>query len=215
MRKFLFIIMMLLVQGVVRAQETVRLYPDMCEELQAVFCDYAQREGTVAYLSSADGEFAGNLINNKIYGWGCFISKSGAQTYGQYRDGKHIFGITLTRETARVGSETHFVEYDLETGVIMRVRTPEGDALLSSPYVPTDEAPVPAYKFEKIKYSNGDEYYGEVFDGRRHGYGVYSWANGDRWYGRYDSGYRQGYGVLFKADHKLFSGKWIGDSKVQ
>lgn len=214
MKKTAIFAALLLAQSLLCAQETVRFYPEMCDELQMVFCDYAQREGTVAYLSGADGEFLGNMINHKIYGWGCFVSKSGSQTYGQYREGQHIFGITLTSETARVGGEEHFVEYDLSTGNIMRVHTPDGEQRLSSPYIPTDEAPVPAYTFKILKYPNGDEYRGELLNGRRHGYGIYFWANGDRWYGRYENGYRQGCGVLIKADRRLFSGKWVGDTKV-
>ena len=69
--------------------------------------------------------------------------------------------------------------------------------------------------FKKITYSNGDAYYGELLKGSRHGYGIYYWANGDFWYGKYENGYRQGYGALFKVDRRLFSGKWIGDSKVE
>ena len=63
--------------------------------------------------------------------------------------------------------------------------------------------------------ANGEAYYGEMKDGLRHGYGVYYWSNGDFWYGRYENGYRQGYGALFKTDHRVFWGKWVGDSKVQ
>ncbi len=197
------------------AQESVKFYPEMCDLLQGVFCDYASREGEVKYIASRDGQYIGNLIDNNIYGWGYFLSNTGAQTFGQYRDGKHIFGITLTDKRARVGSEEHFVEYDLATGNILRVRTAEGEPRLSSPYVPTEENPSPAYAFKRVRYENGDAYYGEVKNGVRHGYGIYYWANGDFWYGKYEDGYRQGYGMLIKPDRRLFSGKWIGDSKVQ
>lgn len=195
--------------------QNVSFYPEMCDPLQAVFCDYVAREGEIKYISSRDGQYVGNLINNNIYGWGYFLANNGAQTFGQFRNGKHIFGITLTATTARVGSEEHFVEYDTETGYIIRLHTPDGDVRLGTPYVPTPQSPVPLYTFNKISYANGDAYYGEVSNGRRHGYGVYYWANGDFWYGKYENGYRQGYGVLFKTDHRIFQGKWIGDSKVE
>lgn len=197
------------------AQEDVKFYPELSDPLQAVFCDYANDEGAVKFISSGDGQYIGNFINNTIYGWGYFLSNSGSQTVGQYRKGKHMFGITLTADVARVGSEEHFVEYNLDTGHILRVHTPEGDMRLSAPYVPSPSAPVPAYTFKKITYSNGDAYYGELLNGSRHGYGIYYWANGDFWYGKYENGYRQGYGALFKVDRRLFSGKWIGDSKVE
>lgn len=115
---------------------------------------------------------------------------------------------------ARVGSIEHFVEYDLGTGKILRIHTAEGDLNLSTPYIDTKEGKSP-YAFNKITYSNGDVYYGETYNGRRHGYGVYYWKNGDFWYGEYRNGYRQGYGALFKTNHHVFYGKWIGDAKVE
>ena len=196
------------------AQEEIKFYPEMCDALQAVFCDYAEREGEVKYISSRDGQYIGNLINNNIYGWGYFLSNNGAQTFGQYCNGKHLFGITLTGEMARVGTEEHFVEYDVVTGNIMRVHTTAGDLRIAAPYVPTATEPA-AYTFKQVKYDNGDAYYGEMYNGRRHGYGVYYWANGDFWYGKYENGYRQGYGALFKPDRRIYFGKWVGDSKMK
>ncbi len=214
MRNMIFA-MLLSVSSLSVAQAQVQFYPEMSDPLQAVFCDYANNKGEIKYISSRDGQYVGNLIDNKIYGWGYFLANSGAQTIGQYRNGRHFFGITITMETARVGSENHFVEYDLGTGHIIRVSTPEGELRLGEPYVPTVTAPTPLYTFKKIVYENGDTYYGEMYNGRRHGYGIYYWANGDFWYGEYDNGYRQGYGALYKTDHRVFSGKWIGDSKVE
>lgn len=214
MRKILFTTFILLSTMLV-AQEQVQFYPVMSDPLQSVFCDYASAEGEVKYVSNNHGQYVGNFIDNKIYGWGYFLSNSGAQTFGQYRNGRHFFGITITMETARVGSDDHFVEYDLATGNILRVCTPEGNPRLSAPYVPTTDNPVPLYTFRKIVYENGDTYYGELYNGRRHGYGIYYWANGDFWYGKYEDGYRQGYGALYKTDHRVFSGRWIGDSKVE
>ena len=214
MKKILFVVFCTF-SSILFAQETVKFYPELCDPLQAVFCDYVTREGEVRYISTRDGQFIGNLIDNKIYGWGYFLSNNGAQTFGQYRNGKHVFGIILTDAMARVGSEEHFVEYDMETGCILRVHTAEGDLRLPAQYSPTPENPTPAYAFKRLRYENGDAYYGEMLDGRRHGYGVYYWANGDFWYGKYENGYRQGYGVLFKPDRRIFFGKWIGDSKVE
>lgn len=213
--KKIFFAIFISFSSLLAAQETIEFYPEMSDPLQAVFCDYATAEGEVKYISSRDGQYVGNLIDNKIYGWGYFLSNSGAQTVGQYRNGRHFFGITITGETARVGSEKHFVEYDLATGHILRVCTPEGNPRLAAPYVSTPENPTPRYTFKKIVYENGDTYYGEMRDDRRHGYGIYYWANGDFWYGRYVGGYRQGYGALYKTDHQVFSGRWIGDSKVE
>lgn len=214
MRKILFTTFIIL-SSLLAAQEQVQFYPVMNDHLQAVFCDYSTNSGEVRYISSPHGQYVGNLIDNQIYGWGYFVSNSGSQTFGQYRNGRHFFGITITMDVARVGSEEHFVEYDLATGNILRVCTPEGNLPLNAPYVPTVAAPEPLYTFKKVVYKNGDTYYGELCNGLRHGYGIYYWANGDFWYGRYEDGCRQGYGALYKTDHRVFSGRWVGDSKVE
>ncbi|MBR2638913.1 MAG: hypothetical protein IKD40_08755 [Bacteroidaceae bacterium] len=198
----------------VRAQQQVERYPQMCDELQQVFCDYVSAEAETRYMSSGYGQYVGQLIDNVIYGWGFFIANNNAQTFGQYRKGKHMFGITITDEIARVGSNEHYAEYDLKTGEIVRINTIEGNMRIPEIYVSTPEKKT-KYGFHKITYSNGDVYCGETYDGKRHGYGIYYWANGDFWYGEYSNGYRQGYGVLFKPDHKLFYGKWVGDCKVK
>ena len=188
------------------AQGEIKFYDEMSDILQAVFCDYAD-EGEIKYLSSSNGQYVGQLVDNVIYGWGHFLSNDGSQVFGQYSRGKHVFGITLGKGVARVGGEDAYVEYDLSTGDVVRIHTVEGDIKYSSDCLKP-------YSFRKITYNNGDVYYGELYNGRRHGYGVYYWTNGDFWYGKYVNGYRQGYGALFKTDRKIFYGKWIGDKKV-
>ena len=54
------------------AMAQVRLYDEMCDPLQAVFCDYVENESSQNFLSSASGQYTGTLIDNKIYGWGYF-----------------------------------------------------------------------------------------------------------------------------------------------
>ncbi|MBE6267891.1 MAG: hypothetical protein E7092_02675 [Bacteroidales bacterium] len=189
------------------AQESIRLYDEMCDNLQAVFCDHLE-EAEVKYIAGSAGQYTGHLIDNTIYGWGHYLADNGSQCFGQYSRGKFMFGIIMESRTAKVGSETSYVEYDLTTGKAIRVHTIEGDA----EYTAEQLQP---YTFQKITYKNGDAYYGEVRNGRRHGYGIYYWTNGDFWYGKYREGYRQGYGALFKVDRKIFYGKWFGDKKTE
>ena len=123
----------------VRAQQQVERYPQMCDELQQVFCDYVSAEAETRYMSSGYGQYVGQLIDNVIYGWGFFIANNNAQTFGQYRKGKHMFGITITDEIARVGSNEHYAEYDLKTGEIVRINTIEGNMRIPEIYVSTPE----------------------------------------------------------------------------
>lgn len=199
----------------IAAQKNVRLYDEMCDPLQAVFCDYVRSHSQTSYISSTGGEYIGTLIDNKLYGWGLFLSSSGVQSYGQYRNGKLLFGLAISSSTAKVGSDERYVIYDLTSGAITRVHTREGDLPMEYPFVPSAEGEPSPFSFKKETYKNGDVYFGEFFNGRRHGYGVYQWANGDMWYGEYREGYRNGYGMLVKPDHHVYYGRWIGDSKVE
>lgn len=206
MRFFFTIVILLVFSFNLKSQD---LYPQMPDVLQQVFCDYVAAESETRYISNSTGQYIGHLIDNKIYGWGYYLSDDDSQTVGQFRQGKHVFGITIMRDIARVGAEDHYVDYNLGTGKIMRIHTRDGDLPLVPPYNPDG-----LYRFSKITYSNGDVYYGETLNGRRHGYGIYYWANGDFWYGKYEDGYRRGYGALYKTDRRVFCGKWIGDTKV-
>lgn len=199
----------------IMAQDKVKLYDEMCDPLQAVFCDYVRTQSQTSRISNAGGEYIGTLIDYKFYGWGLFNSSSGIRSYGQYRNGKLLFGMLINSDVVRVGSDDHYVMYDLATGNIMRLHTDEGDVPLEYPLAASFEGEPSPYTFKKETYKNGDVYFGEFYDGRRHGYGVYQWANGDLWYGCYRGGYRDGYGMLVKPDHRVYYGKWVGDTKVE
>ncbi len=207
-------ILLLFTLAVNAQNNPVGLYDDMCDPLQAVFCDYVADEADIRIISNAQGRYLGTMIDNALYGWGFYQSAKGSQSFGQYRKGKLIFGLVLSDDVAKVGGENNYVVYDLYSGNIKRLHTDEGDVELSYPYSVKENGEESPYAFKKETYSNGDVFYGEFYKGRRHGYGVYCWANGDIWYGRYKDGYRNGYGMLIKSGNMIYYGKWLGDSKV-
>lgn len=209
------LLLLLCVPFVSRSQVTGRLYDEMCDPLQAVFCDYVLNESSINSVTDDAGQYIGTVINGRLYGWGVFFSNRGVTTYGQYRNGRFLFGIIISESIAKVGSEENYVIYDLATGGIINLHTSEGDIDLEYPYVPSASEPIAPYSFKKETYSNGDVFFGEMYEGRRHGYGVYCWANGDFWYGQYKDGYRNGYGMLVKTNNHIYYGKWIGDRKVE
>ena len=111
----------------------VKLYDEMCDPLQAVFCDYVRNEASQNFLSASDGQYTGTLIDGKIYGWGYILAADGTRSFGQFRNGKNIFGLSITDKVAKVGSDKHYVLYDLTTGEIARLYTKEGDINLEYP----------------------------------------------------------------------------------
>lgn len=215
MKKFLVGIMVMLPFALGAQNNTAKLYDDMCDQLQAVFCDYVRDVADLRLISNPQGSYLGTMIDDTLYGWGYYQSSTGAQSFGQYRKGKMIFGLVLSEDVAKVGSPENYVVYDLYSGDIKRVHTDEGDVELSYPYISKENGEASPYSFKKETYSNGDVFYGEFYNGRRHGYGVYCWTNGDIWYGRYKDGYRNGYGMLIKSGNMIYYGKWVGDSKVE
>lgn len=207
-------LLLLAVLSQLSATAQVKLYDEMCDPLQAVFCDYVENESSQNFLSGASGQYTGTLIDGKIYGWGFILASDGTRSFGQFRNGKNIFGLSITDKIAKVGSEKNYVVYDLETGEIIRLHSNGGDAPLRYPLVSSNKEKESPYSFKKETYANGDIYIGEFYNGKRHGYGVYYWANGDIWYGRYEGGYRNGYGMLINTAHRIYYGKWHGDSRV-
>lgn len=207
-------LLLLAVLSQLSATAQVKLYDEMCDPLQSVFCDYVENESSQNFLSSASGQYTGTLIDGKIYGWGFILASDGTRSFGQFRNGKNIFGLSITDKIAKVGSEKNYVVYDLETGEIIRLHSNGGDAPLRYPLVSSNKEKESPYSFKKETYANGDIYIGEFYNGKRHGYGVYYWANGDIWYGRYEGGYRNGYGMLINTAHRIYYGKWHGDSRV-
>ena len=197
------------------AQEPVKLYDEMCDPLQAVFCDYVSREASVNTIDDAAGKYIGSVIDDALYGWGVFYSSSGVKSYGQYANNQLIFGIVMSDKVAKVGSQENYILYELETGEALLLHSTEGNIPLKYPLVPDMKHPEPLYTFKKETYANGDYFFGEFYKGRRHGYGVYCYSNGDIWYGQYQGGYRNGYGMLLKANEKIYYGKWVGDRKVK
>lgn len=68
----------------------VQLYDDMCDPLQAVFCDYVRNESSQNFLSAPDGQYTGTLIDGKIYGWGFILAADGTRSFLSLLTGRHM-----------------------------------------------------------------------------------------------------------------------------
>ena len=74
---------------------------------------------------------------------------------------------------------------------------------------------VNAYRFETIDFPNGEQYVGETYYGKRHGYGIYYYSNGDFWFGEFGNDQRWGYGAFFTSGSGIFAGEWQGEQAVR
>lgn len=154
-------------------------------------------------IASGNNEYLGQVGNmDNLYGYGMYMTGDGSQFIGKFRNGKMMFGITIGKEMALVGSTNYYASYSLTTGKLDFVFRVTEKVVVNAEYL--DD-----YKFMRLKYANGDEYMGETYQGKRHGYGIYYYANGDQWYGQYINDVRNGFGALFSSDGGMKIGQWI------
>lgn len=158
-------------------------------------------------ISMGDDQFMGQTDpKGHLYGYGRYIKSDGTQVVGQFRNGELIFGITLGQQSAWVGEPKYYSSYSLSTGRLEYV-------FLSNTRQLLDTKALGEYAFVSMRYANGDQYMGEIYQSRRHGYGIYYYANGDFWFGEYDRDVRQGFGALFKTDNTIVIGQWDGEDE--
>ena len=198
-------ILFLLSSVCVRAQVmAMERYPLIPEELNGVFLD-AVKDNIAGVMKSALGQYFGQLNRqSEIYGYGTYYTNSDGEVYGQFRNGNLVFGIRMNNETARVGTLTDYIAYDLRSGDPLYIIR---DSLR---YLPTTDFQE-KYRFVSLTYQNGDRYIGETVNGKRDGYGLYYYAEGNYYYGQYANNKRRGYGALFRSDNSIALQFWGPD----
>ncbi len=158
-------------------------------------------DGANQYIGQTDKE-------GHFYGYGRYLRSDGSQVFGQFRNGEMITGITLASESAIVGNAGYYCSYSLKTGKLEYIFEAGSRKLY-------DAAALADYGFVSMRYANGDRYVGEVYQGNRHGLGIYFYANGDIWFGQYDSNVRHGFGAMFSQDNYLTIGQWSGEDTLR
>ncbi len=186
----------------IAAQSTPHLkYEIAPADFEHVFLDHVSPYKS-RLLSTESGQYVGQTDRDgRIYGYGSFISNEGNQRIGQFRNGRLMFGITLTGENVTVGSSDFYASYSLTTGRLEYIFRANEKKL-------HDAQALYDYAFVSINYHNGDRYVGEIYRGKRHGYGIYYYANGDYWYGQYRDDVRCGFGAHFTTENSLLIGQW-------
>lgn len=61
------------------------------------------------------------------------------------------------------------------------------------------------------KYSNGDSYFGQFKNAKRHGHGTYNFSDGDKYTGGWKENNRHGHGVYTYAGGGKYDGEWINN----
>lgn len=167
----------------------------------------SQYKSKVIY--TPNGEYVGQVdSSNRPYGYGILVYADGSHTIGKFRENQLLFGITVSGQSAMVGSPTFYAAYDQVSGGIDYVFCNNQKRVLEGPDAPN-------YSFQTLNYANGDQYVGELYQGKRHGYGIYYYSNGDFWFGEYGNDRPWGYGAFFTAKSGLFVGEWQGQNAMR
>lgn len=204
MRKIFLLFSFVTTLSVFAQQTPIEKYAIPSHDFQHVFLDHVQ-SNKCEIIDSNSGEFVGQ-VNDKhlLYGYGEFVNNDGSQILGMFRNGRLLFGITMNEKSALVGSPEFYASYSLSTGKMEYVFKAEEKHLY-------DTQLLYDYNFVKMDYANGDQYVGEIYQNKRHGYGIYYYANGWIWFGQYKNDIRSGFGVLFDEQNRLTIGYWEGE----
>jgi len=198
----IFCLLLLFISLSAEAQHTpFQKYVMPPEGFQQVFLDHVAGY-TSQVITMGENQYVGQTDSDgHLYGFGRYVKSDGTQIIGQFREGELIFGITMGRTSVLVGNQDHYCSYSLTTSQLEYVFHSQERQLV-------DTKSLQGYAFVSMRYANGDQYIGEVYNGHRHGFGIYYYANGDIWYGSYRDDFRNGYGALFCQDNRINIGCW-------
>lgn len=194
-------------QSSLHAQQTpLEKYELAPAGFENVFIDHVK--GFASHtINIGDNQYLGQVSrDHEFYGYGMFINGDGSLIIGKFRESQLLSGITLTQNAAVVGNQLNHAVYSQNSGRL--------DYLIrNGEKVLPDQRSVFDYGFVTMKYSNGDQYVGEVYQRKRHGYGIYYYRNGDFWYGQYNNDIRSGFGAYFTVDGDIQIGEWQGEDE--
>ena len=167
-------------------------------------------------------------VRNNIIEWG--KTTEGEQLLRQIQNNEiNGFNAEFKEDNIKIGfsknSEFTLFIYIQEDDIIVKNGSGNGvkynrktgkPYMLLRPYSYQIEAKeYPGQVFERTSYTNGNKYWGETYNGARHGYGIYIWKNGNMWFGPWKDNKRNGYGAYFDITaHTIQPGKWIGDELI-
>lgn len=181
-------------------------YPQIPTQYDAAFVDHV-KDFASGVAKSSYGQYFGQITRDKnVYGFGAYYTDQDGVIYGQYRQGNFLFGIKMGVQTAKVGSNDHYICYDLTTGDPQYIMKDSAKYTLPADYGQT-------YRFESLTYQNGDKYVGETVNGKRDGVGIYYYNNGNYYYGRYKNNERRGFGAMFFTNNTITIQYWKGEDE--
>lgn len=197
MKRTLLLLLCVVITLSVFAQHTPLVKYDLLPtEYEELYYQYV-KDFMVKKLPSNQGHYFGQISpETQLEGYAIYEGLQGGTLIGKYFQGTLLFGITMTTEVINIGSKTFYASYNPSTCELIGV-------MKNNIFTRTTPQQAKEYTYAQLTYANGDRYVGEIWNGMRHGFGVYYFKNGGFWYGAFDNNQQKGYGALFGADGKL------------
>ena len=162
--KAIYLILLLIPLNISAQQVKLDKYPSIPEEMMAVFCDYCApfHSGIAKALHGGRGQYIGQLTpDNHIYGFGQYIMDNETSVTGLFRMTSFIFGIKMGTHIVKVGSDTHYISYDLTTSEPISIMK-DGEIM-----------PIPEREgYGLYHYKDGGFFFGRYHENEPYGYGA-------------------------------------------
>ena len=123
MKKILLLFLFLQTSFILSVQaQFARLdkYPNIPGQYDAAFVDYV-KDFASGVAKSSYGQYFGQITKERnIYGFGAYYTDNDGVIYGQYRLGNFLFGIKMGTQIAKVGSNDHYICYQIYSSCRLR-----------------------------------------------------------------------------------------------
>lgn len=125
-------------------------------------------------------KYTGEWKNNRQDGQGTFIWSNGSIYTGEYRD------------NIAVGGWYYWSDGNITWSYISQGKWINKKSI----------------KIEKIEFTNGDKYSGNIVNGGKKGQGIYIYSDGGKYAGGWNNDLKAGYGTLIWAEGNKYTGYW-------
>ncbi len=211
-RVILSLLLMLPLVAFAQQDSLLQKYIEVPDIYQEIYLDCIENNPSTI-ITTNTGQYIGQVDDkDRLYGYGMFVNNDGSQITGAFRAGMPLITINMAGGKATVGGPDFYAVYSLTSGRLEYVCDDRHS--LVSHLVDGEEHPDRLkYAFVSMRFLNGDQYVGETYDNKRHGYGIYYYASGEIWFGTYVDDVRLGYGVSFDTENHMRIGYWSGDEE--
>jgi hypothetical protein len=150
------------------------------------------------------GRYEGQMVEEKIQGFGTFFYNDGEQYEGEFIDGKFQ------------GHGTYFwTDGDKYIGQFSDDQRTGFGIFYSNANDPNEsKAEANKNKFSSVEKGQKAKYIGDVLDSLFTGHGTEFYQNGDRYEGEFLNDLKHGPGTLYRKNGQIETGHWLNGNRI-